>query len=87
MDREAKILTWSATGTTVGAGGLNAVIIQGSAAASTLTIKDGTAIKMVIPIGVTAGISYVFSPSIAFSNLITDMTGTAGYTVAYLPRP
>lgn len=87
QDRKAKILTWSATDTTVGACSLTAVNYAGSAAASTLTILDGTAIKLVIPIAITSGGYYVYSPPIAFSNLVTDMTGTAGYSVSFVPSP
>lgn len=85
--QNCRALTWSATDTTVGACGVISIIAAGSAALSTLTLLDGTAIKVVLPVQITAGALITFSQPLAFQNLITDMTGTAGYTVAFVSRP
>lgn len=86
-ERNAKILTWSATDTTVGACGIVNIIALGSATASTLTLLDGTAIKIVAPVATTAMVNIAFERPAAFANLITDMTGNASYTVAFITRP
>lgn len=85
--RNCSALTWGVSDTTVGAASLVSVIAAGSAALSTLTLLDGTAIKIVLPIQITAGAQLTFPFPVNFTNLIADMTGTAGYTIIYQPKP
>jgi len=87
--RSAKALTWSATSTTVGSCLLVAILAQGSAAATTLTIQDGTAIKFAPVFAITA--PYVVPVAggvpVGFANLNTVITGTGSYSLIYYPVP
>ena len=85
--REALVNTWSATGTTMGALSIVSVIATGSANVGAINISDGTALKYVIALNVTAGRDVCFSSPVAFSNCIVTVTSTAGWSMTYLPRP
>ncbi len=86
-ERNAIITTKTAADQTIGAAGLTFITAFGSAALSTLTLLDGAAIKWVGQVTTTQSFSLVISPPIAFTNLVADMTGTAGYSLGYIPRP
>ena len=78
---------WSATSTTLGRVGLVGFVAVGSAALNSITIQDGTAIRIVRNIQITANDTFFCSPPIAFSNLNTVVTGTPSYSVIFVPRP
>ena len=80
---------WTAGGLTVLASGgeFYGVLCQGSAAASTLTILDGTANNAVLTIGTTASVHLALSTPIAFdTSIVAAMTGTASYSILYANR-
>lgn len=85
--QNAKALNWSATSTTVGACGVISIVSLGSAALNSITIQDGTAIKMVIACQITAQGTVGFSQPLSFQNLNTVVTGTPSYTIVFVPRP
>ena len=89
MSHDSKVTTWSNVGTTLGAVGLIALIAQGSDAATTITIRDGTAIKYAPVIATTQGpIGFIFPHKpVAFANLNTIITGTCSYSITFYPRP
>ena len=65
-----------------------ALIAQGSDAATTIVIKDGTAVRYSPVVAVTALAGFIFSHQpVAFRNLITTVTGTCSYSITYYPRP
>ena len=84
--RESYITTMAATDTTIGSATLMGVHAVGSAADSTLTILDGTAIKLQITIATTAETNRAYSP-LGFNNLKTDLTGTGSYSLIVRARP
>ena len=87
-EQNSKMLTWSNTSTTLGAVGLTAIMFTGSAAVGTITVQDGTAIKTVVQVASTAPTTlFSFQPASAFTNLNTVITGTASYTLLFVPRP
>lgn len=85
--REAKVSTMTAVDATLGAVSLISIHAVGSAAASTVTIQDGTAIKFAPIVGITAVYDKDLSSPVAFANLVIDLTGTGSYSLTYLPRP
>ena len=88
IKHESIVTLWSNTATTLGAVGLIGFIAQGSDAATTVVIKDGTAIKYAPIAAVTQLLGFIFSHQpVAFRNLITTVTGTGSYSITYYVRP
>ena len=88
MSHESIVTTWGNAATTLGSVGLIAIIAQGSDAATTVVIKDGTDIKYAPVIATTSLSGFIFSHKpVAFRNLITTVTGTGSYSLTYYVRP
>lgn len=85
--RDSTVNIWSATGTTLGAISVVAVVATGSAAVGAVNLLDGTATKYVISVGITGANSFTPSNPVAFDNLITTVTSTAGYSITFIKRP
>ena len=85
--REATVNIWSATGTTMGALAVVAVVVTGSAAVGSVTLSDGTDLKYVFPVTITGQNQFLPSNPVRFSNLIVAVVSTAGWSVSYLPKP
>lgn len=88
MSHHSNVTTWSNTGTSLGAVGLVAIIAQGSAADTTITIKDGTTTKYAPVIAATSLAGFIFADKpVAFRNLTTTVSGTGSYSITYQPNP
>lgn len=85
-ERYATVTTWAAADTTVGKVAFIGLQAAGSAADSTITILDGTAIKHVLLVGSTVN-NFSFLPSwpVAYRNLVIDITGTASFSIMSIP--
>ena len=84
--KSARVSTMTSADSTLGAVTFIALHAIGSAAASTVTVLDGTAIKFVGAVATTANYDLLVGPT-AFANLIVDLTGTASYSIISWPRP
>jgi hypothetical protein len=84
-DKYAIFTTKTAGDQTIGAAGLTHVHGEGLDALTTLTLLDGTAIKLSFPVATTSIINYSFQVPHAFRNLIIDATGTGTYSIGYVP--
>ena len=86
-NRFAIAQSWTAADATLGKVGFLGILAKGSAADSTITILDGTAIKYVLVVGSTLNnVAFtVGGPPVAFQNMVVDLTGTASYGISYVP--
>lgn len=85
--RHATITTMTAADATIGRCSLVALHVPGSAGITTVTMLDGTDVKLAPAVGVTANYNFTPAIPIAFDNLIVDVTGTGSYSIVYIPSP
>lgn len=84
--RASTVSTLTSADRTLGAVTFIALHAVGSGAASTVTLLDGTAIKFAPVIAASVNYDLLTGP-VGFGNLIIDLTGTASYSIVYIPRP
>ena len=70
---------------TLGAMGLTAIVLTGSAVTANITFSDGADAKFVLRNVLTTTLAIAFSTPVAFQNMIVDNSGTGRYSLTFVP--